>query len=642
MVLFRRNLVNSHQSRLFQQFQSRLLLRRRFAVIPTAKKVVKWSFYLTGVFTASMGVGILGLLVWDFSTYKEIHSDRVPAMLVRLHPRKGGPKNLYIADVHLDEDERLRKKEKLVILGGGWGAVSTLNHLDTQSYNVTVIAPEKYNLFTPLLPSAAVGTLEPRSLVEPLRKIISRLHGHYLQARAVDILPEERLIEVVVPSGARVRGENGHDKDLTHFYVPYDKCITSVGAVSATHGVPGVEHCFQLKTIKDALDIRRRILSQLEMATLPNIDEDERDRLLSFVVCGGGPTGVEFAAEMCDMVKEDCARYLPPAIRDRISINVIQSRDHLLNTYSEAISRYAEKRFEREHINTILNARVKAITPNSVTYSIKDRSGRRIEKTIPAGFVLWSTGISMNPLTKQVSDKLPNQSHLHAFSVDSHLRVRGAPLGTLYAIGDCATMETRLVDYLMEVVGICDKDDDGKIDFEEFEKLMKIMKRKFPTSTIHIEKIRETFDAYDADHSGALNLDQMAALFQEISDRMTTLPATAQVASQQGKYLGKKLSKIARSSERLEEQDLLADPDDLVSDPFVYKHLGSLAYLGNSAALDYEGRGFAGGLIAMYLWRSVYLSEQVSFRTRAMLVVDWIKRGIWGRDLSNFQGPQTS
>lgn len=131
---------------------------------------------------------------------------------------------------------------------------------------------------------------------------------------------------------------------------------------------------------------------------------------------------------------------------------------------------------------------------------------------------------------------------------------------------------------------------------------------------------------------------------------------TAQVASQQGTYLGKKLSMIA-----VETEGFSPDDDDPIYKPFVYrqyvhplsfllffpfpshnnphemctvKSMGSLAYIGNSAVFDLNSYSFAGGLVAMYLWRSVYWSEQVSFRNRVLLMLDWIKRGVWGRDLS--------
>lgn len=135
----------------------------------------------------------------------------------------------------------------------------------------------------------------------------------------------------------------------------------------------------------------------------------------------------------------------------------------------------------------------------------KDNQGKPVEHSIPAKFVLWSTGIAMNPFTATVAARLPDQYHQHALEVcslppslgeadddevDSHLRVLGAPLGTLYALGDAATIETNLLNHLLELVKRFDKDQDGRFNYDEFEGMMGSIRRKFPTSQIHVEKIR--------------------------------------------------------------------------------------------------------------------------------------------------------
>ena len=138
--------------------------------------------------------------------------------------------------------------------------------------------------------AAAVGTVQVRSLIEPIRKIIARLHGHFVQGRAVDVEMRDQLLQVETTTS------NGTKSSV---YIPYDKLIIAVGSSSSTHGVPGLEHCFQLKTIGDAQAIRRRVMDNFEVASLPTTSPEERKRLLSFVICGGGPTGVETAAVCC-------------------------------------------------------------------------------------------------------------------------------------------------------------------------------------------------------------------------------------------------------------------------------------------------------------------------------------------------------
>jgi NADH dehydrogenase len=153
------------------------------------------------------------------------------------------------------------------------------------------------------------------------------------------------------------------------------------------------------------------------------------------------------------------------------------------------------------------------------------------------------------------------------------------------------------------------------------------------------------FDLYDADCDDKLDLNELAVLLQEIGNKITTLPAvsasphgspdfdypsqssqTAQVASQQGKYLGHKLHLLAAKRDNLIANELLAGADEAVTGPFTYRHLGSLAYIGNAAVFDFGRLSFTGGLAAMYAWRSIYWSEQVSMRTRALLMIDWVVR----------------
>lgn len=143
-----------------------------------------------------------------------------------------------------------------------------------------------------------MGICVCRSLLEPVRKIASRIHAHFLEGRAVDIDLDHKYVEV--------HGCNENE----NFYVPYDKLIVAVGATSMTHGVDGIEHTVRLKTIRDAIDIRRKIIENVEKACLPTTTPEERRRLLSFVVCGGGPTGVEFAAEVSDWINEDLVEWV--------------------------------------------------------------------------------------------------------------------------------------------------------------------------------------------------------------------------------------------------------------------------------------------------------------------------------------------
>lgn len=294
-----------------------------------------------GTFVLVSGTFVVGFFIYDATTYREDPgADDIPISEFALHPRRGGPKNLPIIEHQVDDDEsdlktEQKHKPKLVVLGTGWGSIPLLKSLQAEGYHVTVVSPSNYFLFTPMLPSATVGTLELRSLVEPVRKIILNARGHFLKASAEDVEFAEKLVEV------SAIGPNGEKE---HFYLPYDKLVIGVGSVTNPHGVKGLEHCHFLKDISDARLIRNKIVSNLESACLPTTSDAERKRLLSFVISGGGPTGVEFGAELYDMLNEDLINYYPRILRNEISVHIIQSRGHILNTYDEALSKFAEVR----------------------------------------------------------------------------------------------------------------------------------------------------------------------------------------------------------------------------------------------------------------------------------------------------------
>jgi NADH dehydrogenase len=179
-----------------------------------------------GAFIVVSGGLIGAFFLYDASTYTdEVTSGVVPVSSAALNPRRGGPKNLPIADVLVDDDDSEKAREnkekpRLVILGTGWGSVATLKNLNQDDYHVVVVSPVNYFLFTPMLPSATVGTLELRSLAEPIRRIVNRVGGHFLRAEANDVEFSEQLVEIKQTDAKGVE---------RHFYLPYDKLIVGVG-----------------------------------------------------------------------------------------------------------------------------------------------------------------------------------------------------------------------------------------------------------------------------------------------------------------------------------------------------------------------------------------------------------------------------
>lgn len=576
----------------------------------------------------------MAFFIYDYTTYRdEPETVDLSVSELALNPRKGGPKNLPIAEYFVDDEEdpemiAQKHKPKIVILGTGWGSVALLKQLVPGEYHVTVVSPSNHFLFTPMLPSATVGTLEFRSLVEPVRKIIKRVKGHFVKASAVDVDFSNKLVELesMGPHGEKER-----------FYLPYDKLIVGVGSTTNPHGVKGLEHCHFLKDISDARRVRNAVIRNLETASLPTTSDEERRRLLSFVVSGGGPTGVEFAAELYDMLNEDLCKFYPRLLRNEISVHVIQSRGHILNTYDEALSKYAEERLAHDNVDVQTNARVKEVQEDKILFTQKDKDGKTVTKELPMGFCLWSTGVSQTDFAKNIAKKFDNQNNQHALETDTHLRLVGAPLGDVYAIGDCSTVQNNVSDHIITFLRTLawEKGKDPEhmtITYAQWVEVAKRVKARFPQASDHLKRLGQLFEQYDKDKNGSLDFGELNELLRQIDNKLTSLPATAQRANQQGLYLGRKLNKLAQAEYGLKANDILdGDVDEAVYKAFEYKHMGSLAYIGNAAIFDFNGRSFGGGLLAVYLWRSIYFAQSVSLRTRMLLAMDWSKRALFGR-----------
>ena len=147
---------------------------------------------------------------------------------------------------------------------------------------------------------------------------------------------------------------------------------------------------------------------------------------------------------------------------------------------------------------------------------------------------------------------------------------------------------------------------------------------------------RKLFAEHDVNHDGSLSPEEFAAMLHKVDAKLTALPSTAQVASQQGVYLAKLLRSLAPS---VTAGALAAPLKDIVAvqAPFVYRHLGSMAYVGgNKAVLEVPEGKWSGGLGAFFLWRSAYLSRQVSTNTRINLMLEWAKRPFVGRNISKY------
>ena len=244
-------------------------------------------------------------------------------------------------------------KKRLIILGSGWGAMSVLKHLEPGQFEVVVVSPRNYFMFTPLLPSVTVGTVEARSIVEPVRKIVAKhflKHPiNFLEAECTSVNPEKKSIHCKDRSGVVAAVES--------FDLDYDLLVIAIGATSNTFKTPGVEqYAHFLKEVPDAQRIRDILIDNVETASMPGQPIEERQRLLHIMVVGGGPTGIEFAAEAADFLREDVAKIYPNII-EHCKVTLVHSRRSVLNTYDKTISDYTRGAMKLDKVDLITNAR---------------------------------------------------------------------------------------------------------------------------------------------------------------------------------------------------------------------------------------------------------------------------------------------
>ncbi len=223
----------------------------------------------------------------------------------------------------------VKDRPKLIILGTGFAALSLIKKVDTDFYELIIISPRNYFLFTPLLPSTTVGTIEFRSIIEPIRT--AKEHIQYYQATCMWIDPEQNVISC----------EGGIDNKS--FELKYDFLVVAVGTISNTFGISGVfEYTHFLRELSEARAIRQGIIDCFERASTPALADEERQRLLHFVAVGGGPTGVEVAAELHDFLTEDLRKWYP-VLTNEVHITLVEAANAILNTFDKKLSRYAMK-----------------------------------------------------------------------------------------------------------------------------------------------------------------------------------------------------------------------------------------------------------------------------------------------------------
>lgn len=525
------------------------------------------------------------------------------------------------------------KKKRVVVLGTGWAGTSFLKNLNNSSYDVQVVSPRNYFAFTPLLPSVTCGSVEARSIVEPIRNIVKKknVEIHFWEAECIKIDAENKKVYCKSSQDTNLNGEE-------EFVVDYDYLVIAMGARSNTFNTPGVvENCHFLKEVEDAQRIRRSVIDCFERASLPNLTDEERKRILHFVVVGGGPTGVEFSAELHDFVNEDLVK-LYPTVKDLVKITLLEAGDHILNMFDKRITAFAEDKFHRDGIDVKTGSMVVKVSDKEI--STKERGNGNIT-SIPYGMAVWSTGIGTRPVIMDFMKQI-GQTNRRALATDEWLRVEGRD--SIYALGDCATINQRKVmEDISAIFSKADNDNSGTLTVKEFQEAIDDICERYPQVELYL-KNKQMHDIVDllkdskgdvAKESIELDIEGFKSALSQVDSQMKNLPATAQVAAQQGAYLASCFNRMEECEQNPEGPLRFRGSGRHRFHPFRYKHFGQFAPLGGEqTAAQLPGDWVSIGHSSQWLWYSVYASKLVSWRTRALVISDWTRRFVFGRDSS--------
>jgi NADH:ubiquinone reductase (non-electrogenic) len=338
----------------------------------------------------------------------------------------------------------MTSKPHIVIIGNGWAGFTVAEKLDLNKYTITVIAPIRTIQYTPLLASAAAGLFDFRLAEEPVRRR-TRTQLSYLKANVDDINFDKRLVHCQ-PALDKVAGNNFSGTKKHRFSVSYDKLIIAPGCVNETFGTPGaLEHANFLRTTNDARLIQQRVLEILDAASLPGLSDEQQRDILRIIIVGGGPIGIEAAAELYDLWNEHM-RFLYHHLDGKLSLEIHDVAPTILGQFDEKLGEYALESIQSRGIKIVTESKIEKVDAASI--HVKDLG------QLKYGMLLWATGNGENPLVKELdvrkTDKLPRILTNHQLQVLQDTEDEQT-MEDVYALGDCADIDGMSLPTLAEV-----------------------------------------------------------------------------------------------------------------------------------------------------------------------------------------------
>lgn len=539
-------------------------------------------------------------------------------------------------------DRRKGDRERVVILGSGWSGFTLSRNLDKKKFQTVVVSPRSYFVFTPLLASTAVGTIEFRTAIESVRGRAAGVEFFQGWADDVDFARKTITIEenaTESQSTAPLPADPGHAEERRRkgktFELQYDKLVVAVGCYSQTFGTPGVKkNALFLKDVGDARKIRKRILDCFEKASLPTTPESLRQQLLNFAIVGGGPTGVEFAAELYDLCNDDLQR-LYPSLIGKVRISIYDVAPSILSMFDKNLATYAMEHFKRDRVNILTSSNILGLRKGlpGIPEDAEDPVGFTLKTKehgeVGVGMCVWSTGLMMNPFIQ----KALNDVHVYPSASIARNTGRGNSNGNG---NGRSTHESNSSATPSSIKWRLDRDPKSGALMTDAQMRVQLVasspsssqtsSNSGTTSASSPSAAATSTSKPSASRPRSATMADVFALGDVARPVTGALPATAQVAAQEAVWLAKRLNK-----------------GDLEGQRFAFRNLGIMTYLGGwkaimqAPSLRKEGASNEiTGWAAWVIWRGAYLTKTISWRNKLLIPIYWVINWIFGRDISRF------
>jgi NADH dehydrogenase len=303
------------------------------------------------------------------------------------------------------------RRPRVAVIGAGFGGIWAAKHLANKPVDVVVVDKNNYHTFYPLLYQVAAAEVEPEHIVYPVRSILHKIpNAQFVMEEITQIDTEAKLLKT------------------KHTDIWYDYLIISAGSVTNFFGTPGADKfAYPLREMDEAIELRNHILKCFEGAILTR-DEEKRKRLLTFVIVGGGPTGVEYAGALAELIYRPLVKDYPNIDFNEVKLILLEAESVLIPGILESYKQYPLDRLEDLRVDVRLNSRVTEVTHDDV--KLADGT------VIPTETVVWTAGVKADDTVKAWGFATAKGGRI---AVEPTLQVPDHP--NIFAIGDTAYLE---------------------------------------------------------------------------------------------------------------------------------------------------------------------------------------------------------